>query len=64
MNIKEISIKDYNYELPDERIAKFPKAEREEFERIISIAADAAAAWVNEPLDKVMNKYNIKEKKK
>ena len=29
MNIKEISIKDYNYELPDERIAKFPKAERD-----------------------------------
>ena len=44
--------------------AGVPKAEREEFERIISIAADAAAAWVNEPLDKVMNKYNIKEKKK
>ena len=29
MNIKEISIKDYNYELPDERIAKFPKSERD-----------------------------------
>ena len=50
--------------VPDWVLSPVPKAEREEFERIISIAADAAAAWVNEPLDKVMNKYNIKEKKK
>ena len=50
--------------VPDWVLSPVPKAEREEFERIISIAADAAAAWANEPLDKVMNKYNIKEKKK
>lgn len=29
MNVKEISIKDYQYDLPDERIAKYPKAERD-----------------------------------
>ena len=50
--------------VPDWVLSPVPKAEREEFERIISIAADAAEAWVNQPLDKVMNKYNIKEKKK
>ena len=26
---KQIQIKDYNYNLPDERIAKYPKAERD-----------------------------------
>ena len=26
---KDIHISEYNYELPDERIAKFPKAERD-----------------------------------
>ena len=29
MNTKEIHISDYTYDLPDERIAKFPKAERD-----------------------------------
>ena len=29
MNTKEIQIKDYNYPLPDERIAKFPLSERD-----------------------------------
>ena len=29
MNVKEISIKDFQYDLPDERIAKFPMAERD-----------------------------------
>ena len=29
MNTQEIQISDYNYELPDERIAKFPMAERD-----------------------------------
>ena len=31
MNIKEISIKDYNYELPERKNCKFPKAERRSF---------------------------------
>ena len=29
MNTKEIQINEYNYDLPDERIAKFPLAERD-----------------------------------
>ena len=29
MDTKQIHINDYNYPLPDERIAKFPKAERD-----------------------------------
>ena len=29
MKTKDIHISEYNYELPDERIAKFPKAERD-----------------------------------
>ena len=29
MNTQEIQISDYNYELPDERIAKFPKEQRD-----------------------------------
>ena len=29
MNTKEIHISDYSYDLPDERIAKFPMAERD-----------------------------------
>ena len=29
MHTKEIQISDYSYELPDERIAKFPMAERD-----------------------------------
>ena len=29
MNTQKIQISDYNYELPDERIAKFPKEQRD-----------------------------------
>ena len=29
MDIKNINISDYNYNLPDERIAKYPKEERD-----------------------------------
>lgn len=35
MGTKEIQIKDYNYDLPDERIAKFPKAERDQSKLLI-----------------------------
>ena len=35
MNTKEIQISDYNYLLPDERIAKFPKAERDQSKLLI-----------------------------
>ena len=33
--IKEIHISDYQYELPDERIAKFPKAERDQSKLLV-----------------------------
>ncbi len=35
MNTKEIHIKEYNYPLPDERIAKFPMAERDHSKLLI-----------------------------
>lgn len=35
MNVKEIKIHDYNYSLPDERIAKFPIAERDHSKLLI-----------------------------
>ena len=35
MNTKEIQIQEYNYELPDERIAKFPIAERDHSKLLI-----------------------------
>ena len=30
MNTREITISDYNYELPDERIAKYPLPQRDQ----------------------------------
>lgn len=35
MNIRQIKIKDYNYPLPDERIAKYPMAERDQSKLLI-----------------------------
>ena len=35
MNTQEIHISEYNYDLPDERIAKFPKAERDQSKLLI-----------------------------
>ena len=35
MNPKNIQISDYNYPLPDERIAKFPKAERDQSKLLV-----------------------------
>ena len=35
MNTQEIQISDYNYELPDERIAKFPKEQRDHSKLLI-----------------------------
>lgn len=35
MNTQEIEIKDYNYELPDERIAKFPLSERDQSKMLV-----------------------------
>ena len=35
MDTKHIHIKDYNYELPDERIAKYPVAQRDHSKLLI-----------------------------
>ena len=35
MNTQEIQISDYNYELPDECIAKFPKEQRDHSKLLI-----------------------------
>ena len=35
MDTKEIHISEYNYELPDERIAKFPVAQRDHSKLLI-----------------------------
>ena len=50
--------------VPDWVLSPVPKAEREALEEAVKKAADAAYAWVHEPLDKVMSQYNIKVKKK
>ena len=53
-----------NHDLvPDWVLSPIPKAEREIFDKAIYNAALAAEAWLYEPLDIVMSKYNIKEKK-
>ena len=50
-----------NHEIvPDWVLSPVPKAERELFDTALKAAADAAYAWVSEPMDIVMNKYNIK----
>lgn len=49
--------------VPDWVLSPVPKAEKEIFEFALKDAAEAAYAWVSEPMDIVMNRYNIKEKK-
>lgn len=54
-----------NHEIvPDWVLSPIPKSEKEVFEYALSDAAEAAYAWVKEPFDFVMSKYNIKEKKR
>lgn len=54
-----------NHDLvPDWVLSPVPKAEREIYEAALDDAAEAAYAWVYEPFDEVMSKYNIKNKKK
>ncbi len=51
-----------NHELvPDWVLSPVPKAEKEDFEFALKDSAEAAYAWVSEPMDKVMNQYNIKK---
>ncbi len=48
--------------VPDWVLSPVSKADRELFENAIDTAARAAEAWVSEPLDRVMSKYNLKVK--
>lgn len=48
--------------VPDWVLSPVPKAEQEVWNTALQDAADAAYAWVSEPIDKVMNAYNIKVK--
>ncbi len=51
-----------NHDLvPDWVLSPVPKAEQEDFTFALRAAADAAYAWVTEPMDKVMSRYNIKK---
>lgn len=53
-----------NHEIvPDFVLSPVSKSEREAFELALDTAAKAARAWVNEPMDRVMNQYNLKVKK-
>jgi PTH1 family peptidyl-tRNA hydrolase len=49
-------------DVPDFVLSPVPKAQQEEFQKALEIAADAAVAWITTPMDKVMNRYNTKEK--
>jgi PTH1 family peptidyl-tRNA hydrolase len=48
--------------VPDWVLSPVPKAEQEAWNTALKTAAEAAYAWVSEPMDKVMNAYNIKVK--
>ena len=48
--------------VPDWVLSPVPKAEQEVWNTALKDAADAAYAWVSEPIDKVMNAYIIKVK--
>ena len=47
--------------VPDWVLSPVPKAEQEDFQNALSTAADAAYAWVTEPMQVVLSKYNIKK---
>ena len=42
MSVKDIHIADYNYSLPDERIAKYPVAKRDESKLLVYRGGDIA----------------------
>ena len=48
--------------VPDWVLSPVPKAEQDNWNAALKDAAEAAYAWVSEPMDKVMNAYNIKVK--
>ena len=47
MDTKHIKISDYNYELPDERIAKFPLAQRDHSKLLIYKHGWCSTACIN-----------------
>lgn len=49
-------------DVPDWVLSPVPKAEQEIYRTALQASADAAYAWVSEPLDLVMSRYNIKVK--
>lgn len=47
--------------VPDWVLSPVPKSEKEDFDIALNAASEAAYAWCNETMDKVMNQYNIKK---
>ncbi|MCH4206888.1 MAG: aminoacyl-tRNA hydrolase [Solobacterium sp.] len=54
---------DRSGDVPDWVLSSVPKSEQELYQTALQDAADAAYAWVSEPIQKVMNQYNIKIEK-
>ena len=48
--------------VPDWVLSPVSKEDREAFDHSIEVAAAAAKAWVSEPINQVMSKYNLKVK--
>ena len=48
--------------VPDWVLSPVSKDDREAFDHSIEVAAAAAKAWVSEPINQVMSKYNLKVK--
>lgn len=48
--------------VPDWVLSPVPKAEQEAWNAALKDAAEAACAWVSQPIDQVMNAYTIKVK--
>lgn len=49
--------------VPDWVLSSVPKSEKEIYEKAVNNGIKAAIAWVNEDIEKVMSKYNIKMSK-
>lgn len=49
--------------VPDYVLSAVPKSQQADFQNALEISAKAAYAWVNEPLEIVMSKYNVKKEK-
>ena len=47
--------------VPDWVLSPVPKSEKADFDNALQNSAYAAYAWITQPMDKVMNQYNIKK---